>query len=104
MVMLLVGIITKAASSRAQHEKNLYSWLQVLVQGNEVALYNAAISQYNAWYADPCHFTLDAQTASALNTSYDGSPWCQPGSLIPPSPTVPAEKYFLAYGMEQSYG
>jgi hypothetical protein len=104
MLSILLGIIQKAPSSRTQHEQNLYNWLQGLVQGNEVDLYTAAISQYQAWQRDPCHFTLDPHIASALNTSYDGSPWCQPGSLIPPSPTVPSQGYFIAYGMQQSYG
>ena len=104
MLSILLGIITKASSSRTTHEQNLYNWLQLLIQGNEINLYTAAISQYNAWQANQCGFTLDPQIASAINASYDGTPWCEAGfSELPPAPTVPPQGYFIAYGIEQSY-
>jgi hypothetical protein len=113
MLTILVGIINKPATlcptstpsltCRTTHEQNLYNWLQGLVQANEIALYTAAISEYNAWYVNPCNFTLNSTIASAVGATYDGSPWCQLGSIIPPSPTVPPEKYFIGYGMTQSY-
>jgi len=113
MLTILEGIINKPAtpcptttpslSCRTTHEQNLYNWLQGLVQANEIALYTAAINEYNAWYVNPCTFTLDSKIASAVSATYDGSPWCQPGTLIPPSPTVPPESYFIAYGMTKSY-
>ena len=113
MLTILEGIINKPATPcpttipsltcRTTHEQNLYNWLQGLVQANEIALYTAAINEYNAWYVNPCTFTLDSTIAKAVNATYDGSPWCQPGTLIPPSPTVPPESYFIGYGMTKSY-
>ena len=104
MLSILLGILQTPPASWTQHQQNLYNWLQLLIQNNEINLYTAAISQYNAWQANQCGFTLDPQIASAINASYDGTPWCEAGfSEIPPAPTVPPQGYFIAYGIEQSY-
>ena len=81
MFNILMGIIAEPASSRTTHEKNLYSWLQGLVQQNEIAEYTQALNQFNSWQNNPCKFTLDADIASQYNISYDGTPFCFGGSL-----------------------
>jgi hypothetical protein len=104
MVSILIGIINKPPAQRTTHEQNLYKWLQTLVQQNEIAEYTSAIHQYNAWKSDPCHFTLDSTIASEYGLSYNGYPFCG-GSLSTMfgGPPVPAESYFTAYGLKNSY-
>jgi hypothetical protein len=102
---ILVGIIQKPASLRTTHEQTLFNWFQGIVQNDEIALYQQAIAQYNSFQGDPCDFTLDPAIAQAYKISYDGTPFCFGGlqsSIFGPS--VPAESYFLAYGLRHSYG
>ncbi len=105
MYTILVGIIQKPASSRTAHEQTLFNWFQGIVQNNEIALYQQAIAQYNSFQSDPCDFTLDPAIAQAYKISYDGTPFCYgvlESSIF--GPPVPAESYFLAYGLRHSYG
>jgi hypothetical protein len=105
MLSILLGIIAKPASSRTQHEQLLYKWLQTLVQKNEISMYTNAISQFNSWEANPCTFTLDPAIASSYGLSYDGAPFCFASlSSLFGGTSIPAESYFTAYGMKQSYG
>ncbi len=104
MMATLLGIISKPASSRSAHEETLYSWLQLLVQQNEIALYTAAYNNYLLWQSDPCKFALESTLATAYNISYNGAPFCGNGlNQVFTGPPVPAPSYFLAYGLEQGY-
>jgi len=101
----LLGIIETPASQRTPHQQSLYNWLQSLVQQNEIAEYTLAINQFNAWQNDPCTFTLDPQIATEYGISYDGTPFCFAGlNTLFGGPPVPAESYFIAYGLKHSYG
>jgi hypothetical protein len=105
MLTTMLGIIAKPASSRTAHEQFLYTWLQTLVQRNEISIYTAATNSYKAWQNDPCTFTLDPVIAQQYGLSYDGAPFCfaSPTTLLG-QPPVPAPSYFKAYGLKQSYG
>lgn len=101
----LLAIINKTASQRTQHEQNLYTWLQTLVQQNEIAEYTQAINQYHSWEDNPCGFKLDGDIASQYGLSYSGAYFCgSPLNQLFSGPPVPAESYFLAYGLKYSYG
>lgn len=106
MFSTLLGIINKPASARTAYEQDLYTWLQGLVQKNEIAEYQAAVDQFNFWKADPCNFRLDPQIALQYGLSYNGAPFCYKTdfSAFSLGPTVPAGSYFLAYGLKNSYG
>jgi hypothetical protein len=106
IVSILLGIINTPASQRTMHQQNLYNWLQALVQQNEIAEYTQALNQFELWQSNPCTFTLDPTIANEYNLSYDGTPFCFGGSLssLFSGPSVPAETYFTAYGLEHSYG
>ncbi|MDQ2840496.1 MAG: hypothetical protein M3Y72_05545 [Acidobacteriota bacterium] len=104
MFASLLAIIQKPPAQRSAHEQKLYNWLQYLVQQNEIADYSAAIGEYNAWQSDPCLFKLDPTIASQFGLSYDGAPFCSPYSQLFSGPPVPAESYFIAYGVVNSYG
>jgi len=105
MLSILLGIAAKPASSRTQHEQVLYRWFQTLVQQNEIGLYTNAINAFNSWETSPCTFVLDSTIASEYNLYYNGAPFCyaSEGSLFG-GPPIPAESYFTAYGLKQSYG
>jgi hypothetical protein len=105
MMTLLKAIILEPPSQRTAHEQNLYNWLQGLVQQNEIAEYTAALNNFNSFLSDPCHFTLEPALAAQYNLKYDGTPFCFSGTQTSIfQPMYPASSYFLAYGMEQSYG
>ena len=104
MMDILKAIIQKPASQRTAHEQTLYTWLQTLVQQNEIAEYTAALNNFNSFLSDPCTFTLDPDLAAQYKLSFDGTPFCFAGwqsSIF--SPMMPASSYFVAYGMKQSY-
>ena len=105
MLTTMLTIISKPASQRTAHEQFLYTWLQTLVQRNEISLYQAATKAYQSWQNDPCDFTLDPDIAKQYGLSYNGTPFCflslTQGVAQPP---VPAPSYFKAYGLKQSYG
>jgi hypothetical protein len=104
MMAVLLGIIQKPAAERTQHEKNLFSWFQTLVQRNEIAQYTAAVREFQRYQSDYCSFALDLDIARQYNLSYDGTPWCYAnlGNLFG-GPPVPAASYFTAYGWKNSY-
>jgi hypothetical protein len=106
IVTILLGIINTPASQRSTHQQNLYNWLQALVQHNEIAEYTQALNQFELWQSNPCMFTLDPTIAKQYSLSYDGTPFCFGGSLNSSfsGPSVPAESYFTAYGLLNSYG
>ena len=104
MLTGLLAIIKKPANQRTAHEQTLYSWFQDSVQQNEIAYYSAALHAYQSWQADPCDFTLDANIASQYGLSYNGLPYCYSTNQLFGGPPVPAESYFLAYGLANSYG
>src|SRR5262249_39991427 len=101
----LLRIASTPASSRTMPEQRLYTWLQGLVQQNEIEQYTLAKNEFSRWYGDPCRFTLDADVASQYKLSYDGFPFCfaSPSDLFG-GPPVPSEDYFTAYGLKFSYG
>lgn len=105
MLTTMFGIIGKPAAQRTAHEQFLYTWLQTLVQRNEINEYTAALNAYQSWQNDPCTFTLDPDIAQQYGLSYNGSAFCflsfTQGVAQPP---IPAESYFEAYGLKQSYG
>ncbi len=103
MFQILMAIIQKPASSRTAHEQNVYTLLQGIVQSNEIALYTDALNEYHRFQNDPCTFTLDPDLASALNISYDGTPFCFSIGLPGYSPTAPSVDYFKDYGLKHSY-
>ncbi|MGH9772004.1 MAG: hypothetical protein ACRD4Q_09945, partial [Candidatus Acidiferrales bacterium] len=103
MFNILLGIIEKPATERTAHEKKLYQWLQSLVQKNEIEEYRIAIAQFHRWRADPCNFTLDPDIASAYNLSYNGLHLCRGYSSVF-GPEIPAQSYFIAFGLKNSYG
>ena len=78
----LRAIINKSASQRSQHEQTLYTWLQTLVQHNEIAEYTSAINEYQNWQKDPCGFKLDSDIEPST-----GYPTTAP-FLRPAQPTV----------------
>jgi hypothetical protein len=104
MFTILLGIINKPAAERTKHEQALYQWLQSLVQQNEIEEYRLAIAQFHSWQSNPCRFTLDANIASQYGLSYNGAPFCNGFGLLFSSPQVPDQNYFIAYGLENSYG
>jgi hypothetical protein len=105
MFVILRGIIGKPATSRTDHEKQLYNWFSAIVQQNEIALYTTAVNEFHRWQSDPCHFTLDPVIASAYSLSYDGAPYCDRlFTQVLNGPPVPAASYFRAYGLMKSYG
>src|SRR5262249_23774765 len=103
MMILLHNIILKDASRRTPHERNLYNWLQALVQQNEITEYTQALNNFKSFQSDPCHYTLDPDIAQQYGISFDGTLWCFPGLSRGFSPPIPAADYFIAYGMKQSY-
>ena len=103
MIAQMLTIIKKPASERTPHEQTLFSWLQLLVQQNEIALYTNAIAESGRFFVDPCTFTLDSDIASAYNLRYNGLPFCGGQSTIF-TPPVPAASYFTAWGFKKSYG
>ncbi len=104
MLSILLGIILKPAVLRTSHEKTLFTWFQTLVQNNEIALYQNAVNQYQAFVNDPCTFTLDSVIAAQYNLQYDGSPFCGVSESSIFGPPVPSESYFTTYGLSRSYG
>ncbi|HXB73500.1 MAG TPA: putative Ig domain-containing protein [Candidatus Acidoferrales bacterium] len=103
MMNILAAIVLKPASQRSTHEQALYTWLQTLVQQNEITEYTTALSNFNSLIADPCHFTLDPDLAQQYKLAYDGTPFCYNSQSSIFSPMLPASSYFVAYGMKQSY-
>ena len=103
MIAQMLTIIKKPASERTPHEQTLFSWLQLLVQQNEIALYTNAIAESGRFFVDPCTFTLDSDIASAYNLRYNGLPFCGGQSTVF-TPPVPAASYFTAFGFKNSYG
>jgi hypothetical protein len=105
MMTLLKAIILEPASQRTPHEQSLYNWLQTLVQQNEIAEYTAALNNFNSFLSDPCTFPLEPALASQYNMKYDGTPFCFSGTQTSIfQPMYPDSGYFIAYGIEQSYG
>ena len=105
MLAILLGIIGKPANARSPHEQILYTWLQALVQQNEVAEYTLALEEYQRFRNDPCRFTLDPDIANQYGLSYNGPGLCAPTSIIAAGPPwVPAASYFTAFGIKNSYG
>jgi hypothetical protein len=105
MLTGLIAIINKPPSQRTPHEQALYNWLQPIVQANEIAEYSQALNEYHRWRNDPCGFKLDADIASQYGLSYQGAQFCaSPLNGLFGGPPVPAESYFLAYGLKNSYG
>ena len=104
MMSMLLGIFTKPASARTPHEQILYNWMQNLVHGNEINMYQIALNSFHSWQNDPCHFGLDSAIASAYKLSYDGNPYCFATETDVVGAQVPAESYFTAYGLKESYG
>jgi hypothetical protein len=104
MLTQLIGIIEQPASSRTPHQQALYNWLQAIVQQNEINYFGTALSHYQSFVADPCHFQLDSVVAASSKISFDGTPFCfNSYAGLFAGPPVPAESYFLAYGMRKSY-
>ena len=104
MMNLLKAAILKSAPDRTTHEQNLYKWLQTLVQQNEINEYTQALSNFNSFKTDPCHYSLDPDLASQYNLSFDNTPWCFPLLTRGFQPPIPDADYFIAYGLKQSYG
>ncbi len=104
MLTILLGIISKPAAARTAHEQALYNWLQFAVQQNEIAEYTAALTEYQKWRNDPCHFQLDPTIASQYGLSYNGLALCEPQTVATGGLQVPAASYFTAFGLENSYG
>ncbi len=104
IVSQLLGVIATPAASRTAHQQNLYSWLQGLVQQNEVNLYTQALNQFQSFQNDPCDFTLNPTVAAQYNLSYQGAPFCFASlTSLFGGPPVPAPSYFTAYGLYESY-
>ncbi len=103
MIAQMLTIIKKPASERTPHEQTLFSWLQLLVQQNEIALYTNAIEEAGRFFVDPCTFTLDSDIASAYNLRYNGLAFCGGQSTVF-TPPIPAASYFTAWGFKKSYG
>jgi hypothetical protein len=105
MLANLLAIIQKNANDRTAHEQALYTWLQGIVQQNEIKFYSEALADYQSFANDPCDFQLDPTIAAAQNLSYNGAPFCSSEfTSLFSSPPVPAESYFLTYGLRKSYG
>lgn len=105
MLTILLGIITKPASARTQHEQNLYLWMQAIIQQDEIAEYSSALAEYQKWKNNPCHYTLDPVIAAQYGLTYNGMVMCEPENvMLLQGPYVPAASYFTAYGLENSYG
>ena len=102
MINILEGIIQKPASERDSHEKNLYSWLQALMQQNEIEQYKAAIAAFNSWQSNPCAFVLDPDIARQYGLTYNPLPFCHPSPLSP-ARQIPDLGYFTLVGFKNSY-
>lgn len=102
MFNILEGIIEKPASERDSHERNLYSWLQALVQQNQIEQYKVAIAAFNSWQSNPCTFVLDPDIASRWGLSYNPLPFCHPSPLSP-ARQIPDLGYFTMLGFKNSY-
>lgn len=101
----LQGIIATPASTRTQHQQNVYSWFQALVYQNELTEYQAALAEYQAYSTDRCNYTLDTDIAKAYSLTYNGTPFCVKNSiaaLFLPQ-VMPGAQYFLAVGLKKSY-
>ena len=104
MAAILIGIINKPADERTAHEEALHTFFTNLIHQNEISLYTNALNEFRRWQTDPCHFTLEAATASSYNLTYRPWHFCNPvQTLLVGNPPVPAESYFMAYGLRQSY-
>ncbi len=103
MFNILGEIIEKPASQRDRHEKNLYNWLQSLVQQNEIEEYKLALDQFRRWQADPCTFVLDPDIARQYGLTYNPLPYCFPSALAP-ARQIPGASYFILFGFKNSYG
>ncbi len=104
MMDILKAIILKPASNRTAHEQTLYTWLQTMVQQNEISEYTLALSHFNHFFVDPCTFELDQDIASQFSLKFNGIPWCYgnlPSAIF--APPIPAADYFIAYGIQHSY-
>jgi hypothetical protein len=102
MVNILEGIIQKPAAERNSHERNLYQWLQALVQQNEIEEYKLALAEFRRWQADPCTFVLDPDIARQYGLTYNPLPFCFPSPLSP-ARQIPDAGYFKMFGFKNSY-
>jgi hypothetical protein len=102
MVNIMGEIIAEPASQRDRHEKNLYDWLQSLVQQNEIAEYKIALDGFLRWQANPCTFVLDPDIARQYGLTYNPLPFCHP-SPVSPARQIPDAGYFKLLGFKNSF-
>jgi hypothetical protein len=101
----LQGIIATPASARTQHQQNVYNWFEAMVYQNELAQYQAAISEYQTFLTNKCTYTLDTDIAKAYSLTYNGSNFCVQNNIsnVFLAQPMPGPQYFLAVGLKQSY-
>jgi len=101
----LQGIIATPASARTQHQQNVYNWFEALVYQNELAQYQAAISEYQTFLNNKCTYTLDPDIATAYSLTYNGTNFCVQNNISSAflAQPTPGPQYFLAVGLKKSY-
>jgi len=104
MYTILVDIIEKRPVDRTQHERTLFTWLQTLVQGYEINMYQQALNHFNDFRNNPCGFRLDDELAKTYGLQWSGAPFCSGGAQSNIfQPPIPNAAYFEAYGAKRSY-
>lgn len=101
----MLNIIAKKPADRTTQEQEIYTWMQKLMQGYEIRMYEQALSHYNFFVTDPCRFRLDNELASTFEMQpWNGLAFCS-GSTMSSIfvPTVPNAAYFKSYGLKKSY-
>lgn len=101
----LQGIIATPVSARTQHQQNVYNWFEAMVYQNELAQYQAAISEYKTFLSNKCTYMLDGDIAKAYSLTYNGSNFCVQNNISNAflAQPMPGPQYFLAVGLKKSY-
>lgn len=105
MHSIMLNIIAKKAAERTAQEQELYTWMQKLIQRYEIRMYEQALSHYNFFRLDPCHFRFDGDLAGVFKMGeWNGLAFCSGSALSSIFvPTVPNAAYFKSYGLKKSY-
>jgi len=75
-----------------------------MVHKNEIAEYTAALSHFNSFYVEPCHFVPDPDLAAQFGITWNGTPWCYGTATSAVfAPSILSGDYFVGYGINKSY-
>lgn len=101
----LIRIITNGPQT--PHEQALLTWFTFVVDNLANEQYAYAQQDANAWIANPCTWTMNATIAAAYGLTYDAGEYCSGNPLVTgfaPGAPVPSTDYFVAAGLQKSFG